>query len=233
MFLLDPYYLIFMFPAILLMVIVQHLVKSAYQKWSQVPNRIGLSGMQVAERLISRLGLMDVKIQAVDGKLTDHYDSSKRILSLSTDSTTGNSLASLAVVAHELGHAQQEQVGYFPLKFRSALVPAVNIGSSLGWIMIIGGLILGVTQIAWLGVLFFASGVVFSLATFPVEFNASQRAMALLTQSGFISSTDEEHGMRSVLNAAALTYVAGLATAILQLLYFVFLAAGVGRRRSL
>ncbi len=232
MFFFDPYYLLFMLPAILLMVVVQRRVQAAYQKWSQVPSRIGLSGSQVAERLISRLGLSDVKIETIEGKLTDHYDPSKHILRLSAESNSGNSLASLAIVAHELGHAMQERDGYLPLKFRSALVPAVNIGSNLGWILIIGGLLLRFTQVAWLGVVFFGLGAIFSLATLPVEFNASKRALALLTESGYISSIPEEQGVRSVLNAAALTYVAGLAAALLQLLYFVFLVGGIGRRRN-
>jgi Zn-dependent membrane protease YugP len=135
------------------------------------------------------------------------------------------------VAAHELGHALQDQEGYAPLKLRAALVPAVNIGSYMGWILIFLGLILNIMNIAILGVLVFSAGLVFAVATLPVELNASARAKQLLTNSGLISGTDEEHGVNSVLNAAALTYVAAVVTAAMQLLYYVFLVGGMGGRR--
>jgi Zn-dependent membrane protease YugP len=147
------------------------------------------------------------------------------------------SVASLAVAAHELGHAQQDAEGYFPLRFRAALVPMVNIGSYLGWILIIvgvflsyAGMALGV-DLAWLGVAIFAGGAVFALATLPVELNASRRARQLLAETGIISGSDEERGVHTVLNAAALTYVAALVTAIMQLLYYASMVVGLGRRR--
>jgi len=135
------------------------------------------------------------------------------------------------VAAHELGHAMQDSEGYLPLRLRAALVQAVNIGSTLGWILIVAGLLLRLTGLAWLGVLVFSGGAVFALATLPVELNASARAKRLLAETGIISGEDEIGGVNNMLNAAALTYVAGLMTAVLQLLYFVSLVGGSGRRR--
>ena len=139
-------------------------------------------------------------------------------------------MASIAIAAHELGHAQQDQDGYFLLQLRSMLVPAVNISSTLGWILIMAGLVLNMIGIAWLGVLAFSGGAIFALATLPVELNASARAKALLKNSGIITSAEEEQGVNQVLNAAALTYVAALFTAIMQLLYWISLVGGRRRR---
>lgn len=232
MFFFDPYYLIFMLPALILMFIAQQRVQSTYKKWSQVPNRLGLSGAQVAERLISRLGLFGLRVEETPGTLTDHFDPAHHALRLSPANGSGQSVAAMAVVAHEIGHAMQEQEAYLPLRFRSAIVPAVNIGSYLGWILILGGLLLRYVQIAWIGVLVFSLGVVFALATLPVEFNASQRALRILSEGGMITALEEQKGVRSVLNAAAMTYIAGLATAVFQLLYYVLLISGIGRRRN-
>jgi Zn-dependent membrane protease YugP len=207
-------------------------VKSAYNKWSRVRASSGLTGAQAAQRLISTGRLYGVQIQGVAGDLTDHYDPRSKTLNLSQGVANVASVASVAIAAHELGHAMQDAEEYFPLKFRSALVPMVNIGSNLGWILILIGLFLRFTQLAWLGVAIFAGGAVFALATLPVEFNASSRAKELLWQSGIIQTEDERRGVSAVLNAAALTYVAGLVTAILQLLYYVMLVGGMGRRRD-
>jgi Zn-dependent membrane protease YugP len=179
--------------------------------------------------LISTGSLYGVQIQGTAGNLTDHYDPRDKTLYLSQGVANVPSVAAVAIAAHELGHAMQDAEDYFPLRFRSALVPMVNIGSNLGWILIMIGLFLRFTQLAWLGVLIFAGGAVFALATLPVEFNASARAKQLLVQTGIIQTEEEQRGVNSVLNAAALTYVAGLVTAILQLLYYVSLVGG--RRR--
>jgi len=229
----DPRYLIFMAPAFLIMMLVQWYVNSAYQKWSKVPARSHMSGVEAAQRLIRSGGLYDVRVESVPGNLTDHYDPRSKILRLSPGVYQGNSVAALAIAAHELGHAMQDQEGYFPLKLRAAMVPAVNIGSYLGWILIFIGLLLGAagTGIAWLGVGIFAGGALFALATLPVELNASARAKRLLVQTGLIVGEDEQRGVNNVLNAAAMTYVAALITAILQLLYFVTLVMGMGGRR--
>lgn len=228
----DPRYFCFMIPGLLLMMAVQWYVKSAYSKWSKVGARSRFTGAQAAQRLIQSGGLYDVTVEPVGGELTDHYDPRSKVLRLSQGVYGSPSVAALAIAAHELGHAMQDKEGYFPLRFRSAIVPMVNIGSYLGWILIVIGLLLQATGIAWLGVLVFSGGALFALATLPVELNASARARELLTNSGLIQSEDEMAGVSNVLNAAALTYVAGLVTAVLQLLYWVTVVMGMSRSRD-
>jgi len=230
MFFLDPVYLIFMIPAFILMALTSWYVKSSYKKWSQVRATSGLTGYQAAQRLISTGGMYGLQIQGTPGNLSDHYDPRNKTLYLSQGVANGASVASVAIAAHELGHAMQDAEDYFPMRIRSALVPMVNIGSNLGWILIMIGLVLQITELAWVGVLVFSGGALFALATLPVEFNASARAKELLYSTGIIQTEQERRGVNTVLNAAALTYVAGLITAILQLLYFVFLVGG--RRRD-
>lgn len=231
MFFFDPRYLMFMLPAMLVMMIVQFYVKSAYSRWSQVPARSHFTGAEAAQRLIQTGGLSGVNVEGIAGQLTDHYDPGQKVLRLSQGVYGSNSVAALAVAAHELGHAMQDKDGYFPLRFRSALVPMVNIGSYLGWILIIIGILIQVTGLAWLGVLVFSGGALFALATLPVELNASARARVLLHNSGLIQTEEEMRGVSNVLNAAAWTYVAGLFTAVMQLLYWVTLVLGMGGRR--
>jgi uncharacterized protein len=226
----SPTYLIYMIPALILMGLSSWYVKSAYNKWSRVAAQSRLTGAQAAKQLISAGNLYGVQVQGIAGNLTDNYDPRNKTLFLSQGVADVASVASVAIAAHELGHAMQDAEEYFPLRFRAALVPIVNIGSNLGWILIMIGLFLRFTQLAWLGVLVFAGGAVFALATLPVEFNASARAKQLLVQTGIIQTEEERRGVNTVLNAAALTYVAGLVTAILQLLYYVSLVGG-GRRR--
>ncbi|MBS3751317.1 MAG: zinc metallopeptidase [Anaerolineales bacterium] len=231
MFYLNPQYLLYMAPALLVMFLAQWYVKSTYRKWGQVPARSRINGAEAAQRLKSSGGLHDVQIQSVQGELNDHYDPRKKVLKLSRDVSQGQSVASLAIAAHELGHAMQDKEGYLPLQFRSMLVPAVNIGSTLGWILIMVGLLINLTGLAWLGVVAFSGGAVFALATLPVEINASARAKKLLNQSGLIQGQKEKEGVNKVLNAAALTYVASLFTAVMQLLYWISLVSGSGGRR--
>lgn len=232
MFFFNPTYLMYMLPAFILMGLTSWYVKSAYNKWSRVQASSRLTGQQAAQRLMNAGNLYGVQIQTTAGNLTDHYDPRNKTLFLSQGVANVASVASVAIAAHELGHAMQDAEEYFPLRFRSALVPIVNIGSNLGWILIMIGLFLRFTEIAWLGVIVFAGGAVFALATLPVEFNASARAKQLLVQTGIIQTDEERRGVNAVLNAAALTYVAGLVTAILQLLYYVTLVSGGGRRRG-
>lgn len=230
MFYFSPTYLMYMIPAFILMGLTSWYVKHAYNKWSRVQASSRLTGAQAAQRLLSTGSMYGVQIQGVAGNLTDHYDPRDKTLYLSPGVANVASVASVAIAAHELGHAMQDAEDYFPLRFRSALVPMVNIGSNLGWILIMIGLFLRFTELAWLGVIIFAGGAVFALATLPVEFDASARAKRLLVQTGIIQTEEEQRGVNTVLNAAALTYVAGLITAILQLLYYVSLVSG-GRRR--
>ena len=224
-------YMIFMLPAFLLMIGTQIYVNSTYRKWSQVASLNRMTGAQAAQSLIRRFNMYDVQVEGVRGNLTDHYDPRSKILRLSEGVYGRSSVASLAIAAHELGHAMQDQEGYFPLRLRAMLVPAVNIGSYMGWIFIILGLLLNLTGLAWAGVVVFGLGALFALATLPVEFNASARAKAMLAESGIIMGEDEQHGVNAVLNAAALTYVAALFTAVMQLLYYASLVLGSGRRR--
>jgi uncharacterized protein len=232
MFLFNPNYLMYMLPALIVTMVASMFVKAAYNKWSKVPARSGLTGAQAAQRLINNGGLYGVQIQGVAGKMTDHYDTRTKVLSLSGGVGNSNSVAALAIAAHELGHAMQDAEEYFPLKLRAALVPAVNIGSNLGWFLIMIGLFLRISELAWLGVIAFAAGAVFAIATLPVEFDASSRAKRLLADTGIIAGEEEQRGVNTVLTAASLTYVAALVSAILQLFYFSGLAGGIGRRRG-
>ena len=227
----DPMYLCFMIPAIALMGFASWYVRHAYNKWSQVRATSGLTGHQAAQRLISTGNLYGVQVQGTAGQLSDHYDPRNKTLFLSEGVAHSPSVAAVAISAHELGHALQDAEDYFPMRIRSMLVPAVNIGSNLGWILIMIGLVLRMTELAWIGVLVFSAGALFALATLPVEFNASARAKELLYQTGIIQTEEERRGVNQVLNAAALTYVAGLITAVLQLLYYVLLVGGMGGRR--
>jgi uncharacterized protein len=236
--LFNPTYLCFMIPGFLLMAATSWYVKSAYNKWSKVRAQSGLTGAQAAQRLITNAtyttegqGLRDVRIMGIGGNLTDYYDPRDKTLHLSPGVANAPSVASVAIAAHELGHAMQDSENYFPLRLRAALVPAVNIGSNLGWILIIAGLLLNFTTLAWVGVIAFSASAVFALLTLPVEFNASARAKRMLVESGIILGEEEQRGVNNVLNAAALTYVAGLITAVLQLLYYVSLVGGLGGRR--
>lgn len=231
MFYFNPQYLIYMLPAILAMLAAQLYVNSTYRKWGKVPTSSAATGQDAVRRILSRSGMKDIPIQQIQGQLTDHYDPRKKELRLSPGVFQGNSIASVAIAAHELGHAQQDQEGYFPLRLRSMLVPAVNIGSTLGWILIMLGLLLNMIGIAWLGVFAFSGGAIFALATLPVELNASARAKQLLHNSGVILTSQEQRGVNQVLNAAALTYIASLFTAVMQLLYWISIVSGGRRRR--
>ena len=228
---LSPSYLLFMIPAFILMLIAQGYVSSAYNRWSKVASRRGLTGAEAAQSLIRTGGLYDVEIEQVRGRLSDHYDPRKKVLRLSQGVAQSNSVAAIAIAAHELGHALQDHEDYLPLRLRSGLVPAVNIGSYLGWILLMIGFFMQSPDIAWLGVLVFSGGAIFALATLPVELNASARAKRLLADTGIIVDENERRGVNHVLNAAALTYVAALITAVMQLLYYATLVLGMGRRR--
>jgi Zn-dependent membrane protease YugP len=235
MFIWDSTYFVYMIPAFLLVMLAQFWVNSTYRKWSQVRNLNQISGAEAAKRMLNYGSLHRVRLEGTNRPLGDHYDPQSKTLRLSPGVAQGQSVASLAIAAHEIGHVLQDQQGYLPLRFRAALVPAVNIGSRLGLILILVGLLIRTalgTQLAWLGVGAFALGAVFSLATLPVELDASSRARALLSSSGLIRSEEEKQGVDAVLNAAAFTYVAALAAAILQLLYWISLVSGGSRRRD-
>lgn len=225
----DPLYWVLTLPALLLALYAQWKVRTAYEKYSEVPNERGISGYQAAQELIRANGLYGVEVEGAQGDLSDHYDPRKKVLRLSPGVANGRSVASLAIVAHEVGHAVQDQQEYAMMRLRSALVPAVNIGSSLGIWLFIGGMFLNIMGLSILGVALFSLAVVFALVTLPVELNASSRALEMLKSTNLLSRHDIK-GAKSVLRAAALTYVAALAQAVMQLLYFVLILSG-GRRR--
>jgi Zn-dependent membrane protease YugP len=225
-------YLLCMIPAFIVMTIAQISISSAYKKWSRVAVSSGATGVAAAQKLIAMNNMDDVQLKGVSGTLSDHYDPRSKTLALSQAVANSPSVASVAVAAHELGHAMQDREGYFPLKVRSLLAPAVSIGSYLGWIMLAIGIALNYLELAWLGVAVFAVGFLFALATVPVEMNASARARKMLSEAGIISTAEEVRGVNSVLNAAALTYIGALTQAVMQLLYFISMVSGMGRRRS-
>ena len=212
-FLFSPFFLI----PIILVGWAQMRVRSAFKKYSQVPSMARLSGAETARRILSEQGIYDVAVEETDGSLSDHYDPSSKVVRLSSDNFHGHHLAGLAVAAHEVGHAIQHANGYLPLNLRHAILPVANLGSSLGFPMVIGGMIFGFTGLIDIGILFFAGAVIFQLVTLPVEFNASSRAMAILSQ-GYLAG-DEVSSAKKVLNAAAMTYVAAAATAVMQLVH--------------
>ncbi len=231
MFFYDPTYMCLMLPVMLLMLLAQWYVSSTYNRWSKVPLSTGLTGAEVAKYLAQRAGI-SVRIEPVQGFLSDHYDPRTQTLRLSPKNYYGRSVAAAAVSAHELGHALQHASAYKPLTLRSTLVPVVNIGSYLGWIFIMMGLVFRWANLIWLGVAAFALGVFFTLLTLPVEFDASARAKKLLRQTGIVRREEEIRGINKVLTAAALTYVAAFVSAAVQLLYYILLASSLGRRRS-
>ncbi|MCI9621205.1 MAG: zinc metallopeptidase [Dorea sp.] len=201
-------------------------MRSTFNRYSRVRNHSGLTGRDAAEQILRRAGIYDVRVEHVGGNLTDHYDPRSKVLRLSDATYGSTSVAALGVAAHECGHAIQHDTGYVPLQVRSALVPVVNFGSSIAWILIAIGLIFNSrSSILFLnlGILAFSLAVIFQLVTLPVEFNASSRAIHILGGSGMLYE-DEVNATKKVLFAAALTYVAGAISSILQLLRIIMIA---------
>lgn len=225
-------YLILVVPAMIFTFWAQWRVKSSFQKWSKVPSAQKLNGMDVARTLMQNEGLGHVRVERIDGELTDHYDPSSKVMRLS-DGSLQPTVAAMAIVAHELGHAAQDHEGYFWLRARASIVGAANIGTNLGSTLFFVGIILALFAeglgmfVAVIGVILFSAAVVFTFVTLPVEFNASTRAREMLMRNGLMT-VDESKGVNAVLNAAALTYVAAAAQALAQLLYFISILA---RRR--
>lgn len=232
----DPMYLVFVGPAFLLGLLAQAWIRSAYRKGLQVPNAERVTGLQGAEILMRQSGL-GLRVEVTGGELTDSYDPRNDTLRLSNGVAQSASVGSLAIVAHELGHALQDEESYAPMRVRSALVAPVNIGSQLGTVLFIVGLALsyltGLSTIgrwvSWAGIFGFCIAVLFALVTLPVEFNASRRGLALLADSGLVAQSEMGYA-RNVLYAAALSYIAALIQAIGQVLYMVY-RLNRGRRR--
>lgn len=225
----DPTYILIIIAAIISL-IAQWRVNSAFSKYSRVASMSGMTGAQAARMILQSNGINDVSVQRISGKLTDHYNPSTKVLNLSESVYGSTSVAAIGVAAHECGHAIQHARGYFPLSLRTALVPVANIGSQLSWVFIIVGAILSFNQtLITIGIIMFSAAVLFQLVTLPVEFNASARALEQLESNGILYR-DEVSQTRKVLSAAALTYVAAAATAILQILRLIILFGGRGRR---
>lgn len=227
MFYMDPTYAI-LIPGLLVSLWAQCRVDSVTRKYARVSARCGLTGAELAQRLLHEEGIDDVTVERIGGNLTDHYDPSTRTLRLSQGVADSTSLTALGVAAHETGHAFQHRDAYKPLVLRTAVVPTVNIGSNLSWPLFLIGLIFNWQPLITLGIVFFLLTVLFTLITLPVEFNASKRAIAALSSGGYLDA-DELDGAGRVLKAAAMTYVAAALTAVLQLLRLLALS---NRRRD-
>ena len=227
----DPTYSLVLI-GLLLCLAASARVRSTYAKYGRVRSRSGLTGREAAERILRSAGIYDVRIEHVSGNLTDHFDPGNRVLRLSDATYQSASVAAVGVAAHECGHAIQHSRGYAPLKIRSAIVPVANFGSAIAWPLILLGLLFNSRSsylLIQIGILAFSFAVLFQLVTLPVEFNASRRAVQILGESGMLLP-DELSMTKKVLRAAAMTYVAGAASAILQLLRIILLTGG--RRRE-
>lgn len=220
----DPTYILVLI-GVLISAVASARVRTTFNRYSRVRSAAGLTGAQAAERILHNAGIYDVSIQHVAGNLTDHYDPRNKTLNLSDSVYASASIAAVGVAAHECGHAIQHQVGYAPLNIRSMLVPVAQFGSGASWILILLGIFLSMQPLLTLGIIVFSFAVLFQIVTLPVEFNASARALRALEGQQILYG-DELAGTRKVLSAAALTYVAGAAAAILQLLRLIILFGG-------
>lgn len=212
----DPS-MILLIPAIIISFWAQSRISSTYNKYSEVRTINGYSGQQIARMMLDAAGLFDVRIDVVNSRLGDHYDPSSRILRLSPEVYSGGTISSAGIAAHEVGHAIQHKERYAPLVIRNSIVPVVNIGSNISWVLFLAGLLLGFKELTTLGILLFSGVVIFQLITLPVEFDASNRALNILQARGILYG-DETRNAKKVLNAAAMTYVAATLMAISQLI---------------
>ena len=211
------YSMLILIPAIIFSLYAQTKIQATFNKYMKVYTTNGLTGSEAARRILDRNGLYDIPVEVTTGRLSDHYDPSSRTLRLSKDVYYGNTVSSVGVAAHEAGHAIQHGTGYVPLSVRNSLVPVANIGSNLSWVLLVLGIIFSFPMLVSVGIYMFCAVVAFQIITLPVEYNASHRAIEQLEGGGMLYGGDLK-GARSVLNAAALTYVAAAITAIAQLL---------------
>jgi len=225
----SSYFLLVFIPAIILSLGAQFLVSSAFSKWTKIRNSAGLTGEQAARRIIQTAGLDGVQLEGIAGVRTDHFDPATNVVRMSQDVATTPSVAAMAVVAHELGHAQQYAEKSIFIQMRTFLVPAMHFSPMVSYALILIGLLFNIAGFLELGILFYGVVVAFMLLTLPVEIDASMRGLRLLNASGLMQSTDDSRGSRQVLTAAALTYVAAAITALLNLLYYMSLLSS--RRR--
>ena len=208
-----------------LCLIASAVMRSTTARYMKVAASSGLTGAQVAERILMAAGVLGVQVEPIGGHLTDHYDPRTRVVHLAEESYGSSSLTGIGVAAHECGHAIQHDTGYAPLEIRSALVPAVNIGANLSWPVFLMGLLFSIQPLLTAGIVLFSLAVVFQLVTLPVEIDASRRALKMLRQTGLLTE-EENRGAKKVLTAAAMTYVAALASSVLQMLRLILLARG-------
>lgn len=223
-------YLIFMLPAIILVIWAQWLVKSRYKKYSGITTSLRVTGKEMAERILKANGINDVSIARINGQMTDNFNPKVKVIFLSDDVYDSTSIAAVGIAAHEAGHAVQHATGYFPIKVRTAIVPVCNIGAGFGLPLCVLGCIFAFEPLVFIGLILFSLATVFQLVTLPVEFNASRRALAFIESSDLISR-DEYVGAKKMLTAAAMTYVAALAQSMLQLLFYIIRFTGNGRRK--
>ncbi|MBQ6815996.1 MAG: zinc metallopeptidase [Clostridia bacterium] len=224
----DSYYFVLVIPAILISLFAQIRVSSAFSKYSKVNTRI--TGAEAAERLLKAEGITNVKIERVSGNLTDHFDPRKNVIRLSDNVYNSSTAAAVGVACHEAGHAVQYAQHYFPIKIRNLIVPVTRIGSYLSWPLLLFGIILNSPYLIELGIILFGLVVVFQLITLPVEFNASVRAINAIKENSIIYDDKTLKGVKSVLSAAALTYVAALLVSLAQMLRLILLFGGRRRR---
>ncbi len=224
------YTMIILLPAMILAIYAQAKVTSTFERYLRIPAKSGMTGADVAREILKQSGIYDVSVQIQGGRLSDYYDPRRKVLKLSRDVYNGSSLAALGVAAHECGHAIQHNVGYAPLAIRNAIVPAAGIGSQMAFPLFFLGLLFRADSLMLVGILLFSLAVLFQIITLPVEYNASNRAVAILESGGFIDRS-EVGPVKAVLGAAALTYVAATLTAVMQLLRLLVLA-GAGRDRK-
>ncbi len=222
-FYLDIYYIILVLPAILLSLYAQFKVKNTFAKYSQVFSSKGITGEEVAKTILRDKGIYDVNVYAVAGNLTDRFDPRDKSVGLSQPVFGSSSVAAIGVAAHETGHAIQHSIGYAPIKIRNMILPAANIGSTAAMPLAVLGLVLGMPMLVKFGILLFSAVVLFQVATLPVEFNASKRAVAILESSHTLTA-DELRGAKKVLTAAALTYVAAMLTSLMSLLRLILIS---------
>lgn len=222
--------MILLLPAMILAFYAQTKVTSTFEKYLRVPARSQMTGADVAREILRRSGIDDVSVQIQGGRLSDHYDPRRKVLRLSSDVYNGRSLAAIGVAAHECGHAIQHDVGYIPLALRNTIVPIAGFGSQMAFPLFFIGLLFSAESLMMLGILLFSAAVLFQVVTLPVEYNASNRAVAILEGHGFIEKS-ELGPVKAVLGAAALTYVAATIMAVMQLLRLLVLAGGRSNRR--
>lgn len=225
-------YIVLVIPAFIISLIAQTKVKSTYNSMAKIRNSSGYTGAMAAESVLRYYGIMNVRIEETSGKLSDHYDPRSNVIRLSREVYYGNSIAAVGIACHEAGHAAQHAEGYVPIKIRNSIIPVCNIGSYLGIPLAFAGYFLGFEPLVLIGLGLYSFITIFQLATLPVEFNASRRAIRVIDETGLLRDTREINNAKKMLGAAAMTYVAALAVSLANLLRFAILFLGRGRRND-